>query len=654
MLSFAAAKQLLDDGALQIKYQPFDGHSRSRAGLTDAQIERLNRRLRYVEAIAKGACHLGSKRAIQPVIDAVAAETGDPSPPSASTAASWVHTWLANGCEEAALMPKPKATRRHFAENAELTRIIETSIKKVYLNDQRNTIAAVCADVAIAVAEYNRNKPDVPLKVPCDETVRRHVHRVDLYQRDRARYGKRYAQRVHRAAGIGFFASEPLELTMADGQMMDVIVVEESEGDGPPRPIGRPYLTVILDVFSRCILGAHLSLAPFCGATLLKTLADAAVPNGDRPRGVPGKMIVDNGSDYQSSGFIQACTRLGIELEYSPPRMPNRKSPVERFFRTLNEQLVHKLPGTTFSNPADCGDYRSQDKARLTLAQLRSHVDTWINDHYQVTEHEALTLTPDAQWLKETSNKPVRTISAEEADLLTRRSVERTVVKGCVEAHDLRWGSDALATWEAQERRAGRQPCVEVRLDELDLSYVHVITPGSQGSQFKATARRPQYMKQLSLYEHRLLKAKLKQEAAYTRMLALSDERLYRLRAEYYAALGHADDKVAAACLERLNDNRRRLEAEHLSRQLAQADPSADETHTPVESDAEPGPEEPPPQPTEPDSEPQPTGDRDEAAKPTQTPKAAAEDSSPPNPTTGAGTTGRPLDPRLRIKRRPR
>jgi len=81
-------------------------------------------------------------------------------------------------------------------------------------------------------------------------------------------------------------------------------------------------------------------------------------------------MIIDNGSDYQDSGFIGVTHKLGIILEPSPPYKPNAKANVERFFRTLNDDLIHKLSGTTFSNPEDRGDYDSQEMARLTLDDL--------------------------------------------------------------------------------------------------------------------------------------------------------------------------------------------------------------------------------------------------------------------------------------------
>jgi putative transposase len=662
-LSFAATRELLDSGAIAITYQPFNGSSLSRAGLSDPQIAALNRKLHYVQAVARRATHLGSQRAIAPVIKEVAAELGDAAPPKPSTVAAWVSAWRNNASSEAALMPKPKPTRRRFENDSVLAEIIATSIKRVYLHDQRNPISAVHADVALAVHEHNANQPTQRLTVPSAETVRRHVKRVDAYQCDVARHGKQYARRVHRAAGIAFYTTEPLELTMADGQMMDIVVIEEAREGRLARELGRPYVTVLMDVFSRCILGVHISLAPFCGATLLRTLRHAVVPHADQPRGIPGKLIVDNGSDYQASGFIRACTQLGITLEHSPPRMPDRKTYVERFYLTLNEKLIHKLPGTTFSNATDRGDYQSQDKACMTLCELRDEVDTWLRDHYHVTEHGELVRTPQAVWAEALENKPVRTLRQDEAELLTRKSYERTVVKGCVLVHDLRWGSDALATWESRERKEGRSPTVEVRLDELDLSFALVLTPGHHRLQFKATARRPQYMEHLSLYEHNLLKQALKQTAAYERLMQQSDTELYRLRVEYFAALGHADDKVAAARRERLRDTHRERDAALLQCQLDEVDPKPEEPATPAPPVPDAATDRPPrkrPPRKRPDSPPQPPPEAppnpasDDAADREPSPDDAAKPACPANPTDPVRETRQPRRPRLVIKREPR
>lgn len=396
---FEDLMQLMRDERLVVTYTPPQApdllKQGMRAGLTDQQSAAVNRKLSYVRAVVKACQNPCSQAQIRNVLPGIAAELNDPNPPCTSGVAKWVTLWLKGGRADASLMPRPRRSRAKTFPD-QLQTIIDDSIRNVYMTLQRNSVRAVHADVVASVTRHNRRSEEA-LPIPSAESIRRIIHRVDLYQRDRARYGASYAKRHHRAAGCGFFATEPLELAMADGQHVDVILV-----DGAGDDIGRPYLTVIIDVCTRCVLAAYISLAPFCGATLLKAMSIATVADGERPRGVMSKLVVDNGADYRHAGFGRFCARFDIAIEPAPPYSPNAKAIVERFFRTLNDGLIHRLPGTTFSNPTDRGDYDSQRYARMTLDDLRKHVDVWIHERYHVTLHRRLGRSPIDAWKEAT------------------------------------------------------------------------------------------------------------------------------------------------------------------------------------------------------------------------------------------------------------
>ena len=403
-IKIKALASLMKDDRIEIKYTPprlsADAKNSLRSALTPRQLDKLNFQLRWVHAlhrhIPENPC---SQRAIKGVRAEIQAELGASSAPAPSTLADWVSQWLHGGLTDEALMPKMRATRvDHRAIDPQVLSIVDTCIASVYLTRQKNTVSAVHADIELAIANHNATAKE-PLKMPALETVRKLVNRIDSYERDLKRHGKHYAKRRHHASGASTVASEPLEACQADGQIMDIIVVEPERDDGQPQqPIGRPYLTVVIDVRTRCVLAALVSLAPFCGGTLLKTMAIAVVASPGRPRGIMSKLIIDNGSDYQDSGFVSFCASIDITLEPCPPRTPNGKAIVERFFRTISEDLIHKLPGTTFSNPTARGDYSSQTFARLTLEDLDQHVQTWIDEVYHRRPHLGLGRAPLAVW----------------------------------------------------------------------------------------------------------------------------------------------------------------------------------------------------------------------------------------------------------------
>jgi putative transposase len=59
---------------------------------------------------------------------------------------------------------------------------------------------------------------------------------------------------------------------------------------------------------------------------------------------------------------------------------------------------VHALPGTTFSNVADRGDYPAEKKAVLTLDEFERHFALEVLGPYHNEVHSALNKTPAAVW----------------------------------------------------------------------------------------------------------------------------------------------------------------------------------------------------------------------------------------------------------------
>ncbi len=552
-LTFEALNQLIEQGDIEIVYTPPTINEGMFSALTDKQNDSLNRKLEYVKGVCSNHDHARSQNKIAETISRIAEKIGDLKPPSTSAVTGWIKRWIDSGFDRSVFLPKLKPSRSSImSEDPALLTIIRKAVNNVYMNSQKNPQSAVMAEIKFQVAEYNTCHV-TPLIEPSRETLRRYINTLDEYEVVKKRFGKHYANRKFRAAGISFVAREPLELAMADGQVMDVIVVKKLEDDSYEE-IGRPYLTSFIDVRTRCILGFYISLAPFCGATLLKALANAVMADGDKPKGIFYKLLVDNGSDYQDSGFLRACAKLNITVEPTKPGEPNTKAIKERFYKTLNTGLIHRLEGTTFSNPDDRGDYDSQDMARITIDELREQVETWIDHVYHIDTHRTLERAPIDVWNEEAPECYPETLTEQDAKILLRDEVERTLSKGTVEAHGLKWKCPALTTWEQSKRRLNQDPKVIVRIDELDLSKVYIATKDNPNHTHEAYSRRPEYTHNLSLYEHKQIKEFTKKKRIKARMKRMAEKELYRLRLEYKASLGHADHKIARRALERLRD----------------------------------------------------------------------------------------------------
>jgi hypothetical protein len=92
--------------------------------------------------------------------------------------------------------------------------------------------------------------------------------------------------------------------------------------------------------------------------------------------GVPETLVVDQGKEMLGRDLEEACLQLGIKLVHNPGRSPWMKGSIERWFGALNTDMVHALPGTTFSHVLERGDYRSEHvacvSARWTVGVITS------------------------------------------------------------------------------------------------------------------------------------------------------------------------------------------------------------------------------------------------------------------------------------------
>ena len=60
-------------------------------------------------------------------------------------------------------------------------------------------------------------------------------------------------------------------------------------------------------------------------------------------RGVPSKLVVDNGAAYRAQTLQGICARLGIHLIFCRPYAPEGKGKLERWHRTLRDQFLGEL-----------------------------------------------------------------------------------------------------------------------------------------------------------------------------------------------------------------------------------------------------------------------------------------------------------------------
>ena len=181
-----------------------------------------------------------------------------------------------------------------------------------------------------------------------------------------------------------------LGLVEIDHTRVDLIVVDDAYRE----PIGRPWLTLAIDVLSRAVIGYYLTLeAPsslsvaLCMAHVVSDKAPWLAQRGIEaawPGGLPAAIHLDNAAEFHAGALIRGCEEHGIIVNYRPVATPHYGGHIERLVGTVMGE-VHLLPGTTFSNVAERGEYDSERHAAMTVAEL----DLWLTRQIAVLCHGA-------------------------------------------------------------------------------------------------------------------------------------------------------------------------------------------------------------------------------------------------------------------------
>ena len=387
-------------------------------------------------------------------------------------------------------------------------RIIRELLQKRFLTKQKRSLAAFHREVAQACKTQK-------LPVPARNTVAQRIAGLHPAKIARSRGGQDAARPLQGAGGIPPEVTMPLEQVQIDHTVIDLIVVDERDR----QPIGRPYLTLAIDVFTRCVLGMVVTLEAPSAVSVGLCLAHAACDKRpwleglnvemDWPMsGKPRLLYLDNAAEFKSEALRRGCEQHGIRLDYRPPGQPHYGGIVERIIGTAMQMIHDELPGTTFSNPDQRGDYDSENKAALTLRELERWLTLAVGT-YHGSVHNGLLQPPAARWAEAIARTGVPTVITRTTAFLVdflpiiRRTLTRT---GFVIDH-IHYYADALKPWIA---RRDRLPAFLIRRDPRDISRIWVLEP--EGQHYLEIPYRTLSHPAVTLWEQRQALAKLRQQ----------------------------------------------------------------------------------------------------------------------------------------------
>ena len=366
-------------------------------------------------------------------IAVLARETGT----SARTLQRWHQLYRDGGI--AALDPHPRADTGIRRTAAETVAFIE----RLALTRPRPSIATLHR---LASAEAQRR--DLP--TPSYATVQAlDPALVTLALEGPASYRDRHELVFRRRA------ERPNQTWQSDHTELDILIIG---ADGKP---DRPWLTTVMDDYSRAICGYMV----FTGAPSALNTALAlrqAIWRKTDPAwamcGIPDILHVDHGSDFTSHHLERTAIALHIRIIHSTVGRPQGRGKIERFFGTINTEILSTLPG-------HLGPGSRTPQPVLDLPGLDRPIGDFIST-YNSRPHSELGMSPRDAWVAD-GWLPRMPDSLQELDgLLLTVPKNRVVQRDGIHFQGQRYLAPTLAPFVGHT--------ITIRYDPRDISEIRV------------------------------------------------------------------------------------------------------------------------------------------------------------------------------------
>jgi putative transposase len=360
------------------------------------------------------------------------------------TARRWVQRYRAGG-----LAALSRTRRAGHGIPRRVTPDLTQRIEALALQPPPLSVAAIHRQViTLATAQG--------IPAPCYRTVYNIIKRIAPALRTLAHHG---SKAYHETFDLLYRreADAPNAIWQADHTLLDILLSDEK---GQAK---KPWLTVILDDYSRAVAGYMVAFeAPSALHTALalrQAIWRKAEPTW-QVCGIPAILYTDHGSDFTSQHLAQVCADLKIQSLFSLVGQPRGRGRIERFFNTVNQRLLTRLPGYA---PAG---FATHVTPGLDLQGFTHAFEHFVLHEYHQTPHSATGIAPHARWSAH-GFLPQMPVSLEQLDLLLLTVAKpRRVHQDGVRFQSLRYIDPALAAYVGED--------VTIRYDPRDMAEIRV------------------------------------------------------------------------------------------------------------------------------------------------------------------------------------
>lgn len=421
------------------------------------------------------------------------------------------------------LLRKKRNDGSRFNESTET--LIQQAING-YLSEQQKSIVTIYRDLQLLI--HNKRKQnsaagiDEEISMPHINTIRFRISNLTASEVAAKRKGKKGREEYRPIIGKFPEPQKPLEIVQIDHTPLDLNLVDDQNR----LDIGRPTITLAIDVYSRMVVGFYISLEKpntlLTGCCLSHAILDKHTwlidhgIEGEWPvYGLMDTIHTDNGKEFHGRSLQRACELYKINLTKRPAGTPRYGGHIERLFKTFNDGGIHALPGTTKSNIQKRGAYQSEQQASMTLLEFEAWYTEFIVNVYHKEVHSEIGMAPLEKYKKGILGDGAtlgRGLPPKIADPLRLKIdllpyEERSVQKYGIQLFGIDYFHDVLRKWIKQPDRTRKSvKKFIVRYDPRDMSAVFFYDPDLES--YVVVPYRDTSRPAISLWEFNALKRK--------------------------------------------------------------------------------------------------------------------------------------------------
>ena len=364
------------------------------------------------------------------------------------------------------------------------------AIEKKYLTRERGAVASAYQFYKNSILVHNYKNPDNELDYIGRSAFYERVKKLPPYLCDLKRYGRQYADRKYRLIHSFKKPSRVMERVEIDHTALDLILLDDTLNI----PIGRPFITVLVDTFSKCIVGFYLSFRGPSYNSVRCAILNACLDKKDVLKKYPDvekdwpcqgrieKLVVDNGAEFWSKDLEVFSASIGMSIEYNPVGKPWKKPLVERIFNTYNTQFVGQIPGKTFSSAKDLEGYEPEKDALLPFSSFLYLLHIWVVDIYNQQPNGRKTNIPSLSWQIGCRDFPpviYQGIEKQRFKIESFPTTYCTLQPSGVRVDNISYSSEKLVEFRKNNPPPPGQKKHKlcVKRDPSDVSYVYVFLP---------------------------------------------------------------------------------------------------------------------------------------------------------------------------------